>query len=301
MSPSGGLMTTVEACITWSPVNSSLLLLEQVAQVVRCMARGVDDAQRRFAGQLESLATAQCHIGNEARVLPFGVRRPPGRGNAPPVRACKRHRRGRMILVRVGREDPADRPWRRRQHCLHMLVERRAGVDHGPFVALATAHQVGVGARPGHHAAVVRGDADQARRQPHRPSGHQLVGRMAAARRDRAGRFRPTRVLPASPGAAPADRWPRGASSSGTSRGARAQVEQCRHAGVLREQLDGLECRRHQLQCGAARQRLGRAQPELFDEFGAVVRGGLTWRRGGNEEARVEALGTPGGVSQWLR
>ena len=39
MSPSGGLMTTVEPCMMWSPVKSMRSSFEQVAEVVRGVAR----------------------------------------------------------------------------------------------------------------------------------------------------------------------------------------------------------------------------------------------------------------------
>ena len=51
MSPSGGLITTVEPCITWSPVKSSLLFLEQVAEMVRAWP-GVWIARSVVPGQL---------------------------------------------------------------------------------------------------------------------------------------------------------------------------------------------------------------------------------------------------------
>ena len=71
MSPSGGLMTTVESCITWSPVNS-VFLLEQVAQVVGSVPRRVDRAQRDALVEHEALAAGQRHGGREAWSLPLG-------------------------------------------------------------------------------------------------------------------------------------------------------------------------------------------------------------------------------------
>ena len=59
MSPSGGLITTVEPCITWSPVNSIFVCFEQVAQMVRRVARRVDRAQRDAAVQLDALAVLE--------------------------------------------------------------------------------------------------------------------------------------------------------------------------------------------------------------------------------------------------
>ena len=55
------------------------------------------------------------------------------------------------------------------------------GVECGPFVGLAAADQVAVGARAGHDAAVVGGDADQPWRQPQRAGRCQVVAGMAAA------------------------------------------------------------------------------------------------------------------------
>ena len=82
MSPSGGLITTVERLHHVVAGEERLLLLEQVAEVVRRMARRVDRAQGRAARQREALAAAQRDVGHEARVLPLAVRRRRGRARA---------------------------------------------------------------------------------------------------------------------------------------------------------------------------------------------------------------------------
>ena len=46
-SPSGGRMTTVEPCMTWSPVSSRAALLDEPAQVVRGVAGRVEGPQRQ--------------------------------------------------------------------------------------------------------------------------------------------------------------------------------------------------------------------------------------------------------------
>ena len=56
MSPSGGLITTVLSCITWSPVKSVFLLLEPVAQVVGGVAGRVDHGERHALVEREAFA-----------------------------------------------------------------------------------------------------------------------------------------------------------------------------------------------------------------------------------------------------
>jgi hypothetical protein len=78
--------------------------------------------------------------------------------------------------------------------------------------------------------------------------------------------------------------------TSATSRGALAHAIASATVAKARDRLERLLGRRQQLQGCAARERLLRRDPELLDELGAVVRRRLRCRRGGDEEARVEAL-----------
>ena len=85
MSPSGGLITTVEPCITWSPVNS-IRLFEQVAHMVRGVARRVDRAQRA-SPQLDALAVLHHEVRLEGASCPAGAGRP---STMAPVAALSR-------------------------------------------------------------------------------------------------------------------------------------------------------------------------------------------------------------------
>ena len=88
MSPSGGSITTVEPCITWSPVKSMPVAAELVAHVVGRVAGRV---QRRSVTSPRASASpcAGCRTGANVRVL---ARRRGGRqaDHLGPVAAASR-------------------------------------------------------------------------------------------------------------------------------------------------------------------------------------------------------------------
>ena len=269
--------------------EEQLFFLEQIAQVVRRMAGRVHHAQRRRAGQRKDFAAGQRHIGAKARILPLRVIGDAAVRDGPGAR-LQGHRRGRMVHVRVGREDPADRPGRGGEDGLDMRLGQRAGVDHRPFVGVSAADQIGVGAGPGHHAAVVGADADHTLRKPHRNKGPDLVADLAVAEwiepanLGPGGRTRHHRLRPL---AAAADARH---DERDLARLARPG-ERLFNARKALEKFQRMPGRVHQLQGLAARDRIDRPQPLLLDHLGAVVRAGLRRRRGGDEEAGIEALG----------
>ena len=137
------------------------MLLDEPAQVVRRVARGVHCAQREAGGRARLAATQRPPFTHALVGLePLGRaetdhRGPGGLGQGGGAR--------RMVDVGVGHDDGPDRPQGgRRGHDgrgLRLVV--RAGVDDdGAFPP----HQVGVGARPGHEAGVGCGEPQQARR-----------------------------------------------------------------------------------------------------------------------------------------
>ena len=136
----------------------------------------------RSFGERDPFAAVQRHVGDEGAVLPFPVARlqaEQGRAGA----RLQRERGRRMVLVRVGDEDAVDRPGRGGDDRIDVSVERRPRIDHRPALGVRAADQIRVGARPGHDAAVVGGDADDALGEAHRAVGDELVRRIAVAGR----------------------------------------------------------------------------------------------------------------------
>ena len=60
-------------------------------------------------------------------------------------------------------KNPANGTWCRGDDRIDMRGIGRTRIDDGPFVAWPASHQIGVGARPGHHTAVVGRDPQHMR------------------------------------------------------------------------------------------------------------------------------------------
>ena len=166
----------------------------------------------------------------------------------------------------------------------------RSRVDDRPFVAGTPAHQVGVGAGSGHHAAVVGAHPDDPRRQAHRTARHDRIRRVAVALRIELAHLGPREMIGCHRHHA---LWAVGDPRHRERLLARrAGVRQ--HVGGGGETGQGLEgdpggCQ--QLERLAARDRLGRLEPELLDQFDLVVGRFLGAGRQRKEEPGVPALG----------
>ena len=111
MSPSGGLITTVEPCMTWSPVKSIFVSSSRKHRWFDAcpgvwMARSVTPPSYRRS------PCSSTRSGAKRRIL-SGRRRPPEHLRAG---GLLEQRRGRRVVgVRVGAQDPADAAFRLRQ------------------------------------------------------------------------------------------------------------------------------------------------------------------------------------------
>ena len=134
--------------------EQQLLLLQQIAQMVRRMARRVDHAQRRVGAEFDAVAVlrARCRAGTSVSCHSGKLATRPNSG--APVAAFNACAAGRMVLVRVRDQDARHRPGRGREQRLHVRSIVGARVDQRTRPTRA-ADEVAVGARPGHHAAVV--------------------------------------------------------------------------------------------------------------------------------------------------
>ena len=262
-----------------------LRLLQQVAKVVRGVARRVDRAQRKAASrfaQLDALPVLQDEVRLEARVL--ALRRKP----AEQLRAgcgLERGRTRRVVHVGVRAQDPADVLER-----LDLLqVGNRIGsrVDHRQLVL---ANQVGVGARPGHHARVRRDEARHPAVQALRHARREVVSRLA-------------RLL----GIAPVDFEVRRVGAPEQLRAVlalgpagpvgldfRARDHRLHRLRGAREPLQVVERGtrgeyQFDLATLAAIKRVSGSDPQLVHRFVLVVRAFLPFGRNRDEEARVEA------------
>ena len=195
-----------------------------------------------------------------------------------------------MVFVGVGDQHPRDAPRRGGQQRSDMAAVVGAGVEQRPVVAAGRADEVGVGARPGHHAAVVGGDAQHTRRQPDRHAGFQLDAGRAAALGVEPAEFGIGPVAQVD-GCAAAGRL---ADPRPVQRDAGLRAGPGHHVGGAGEAAQVLERDLgdvHQLQITGPCHRLGGCQPQLLHRLGAVFLCGLASGRLGDEEAGVEDLG----------
>ena len=270
--------------------EQQLLFLQQVAQVVGRVARGVDDAQRDTVGQHQLFTVLQFALRLEVRVLPLRKsrdaaqhRRAGGQGQG--------RRAGRVVTVCVCDENLHDAPWRRRLDRRQVRLAHRPRVDDGPRITRTD--EIGVGARPGHGARVGRSHAHDVRRQAHGAAGQQVGVDVAAAlgvqpRNLGIGQFIRQHHTQAAcgRGAARHDQRQR-AGGQGLLRG--LQRGRCI---VMPPQLKQRALRhRQQLEATFGRQGLGRRQPHQLHRLTQVSLRHLTRRSQGQEKARVEALG----------
>ena len=136
------------------------VLLDEPAQVVRRMARGVQRPQGEGAAAPETRASQRPALAHALVGL-----EPPGRAEADDRRPGRPGQGGgarRVVHVGVGHDDgPDGAEGRGRGHDgLHVRAVRRSGVDHdGP----GPPDQIGVGARPGHEPRIGCGEPQQAR------------------------------------------------------------------------------------------------------------------------------------------
>ena len=174
-----------------------------------------------------------------------------------------------------------------------MLVHRRAGVDHGPFVGRTAAQQVGVGAWARHHAAVGRGHPDQPLRQAHTRPWRQLVAGGARALRVEPAKLGPCGLV----GRHRAHAAAAGAQVRHPARHVRERAGVCHHranAAELAQCLQRAHGWQHQLQLAYLRQRVGGRDPQALHGLAVVVRCHLGGWCLGHEEVRVVALGHAG-------
>ena len=159
-SPSGGRITTVEPCITWSPVSSSSCSSTSQHRWFEawpgvCSARSVRSPVRRGCpdkGRVQPSPARSSGSKSSAGPKPT-TRAPGGRG--------QRGRARRVVDVRVGDEDGADRAQRGggRHDGGGVRGIGRAGVDDD---RLGAAHEVGVRPRSGHEARIGGGQPQDA-------------------------------------------------------------------------------------------------------------------------------------------
>ena len=240
-----------------------------------------------------SIRSPPCSVTSGAKVASCHSRWRAARPcTVAPVRALRATRRRRVVGVGVGGEDAGDRPGRGGEDRLDM---RRRAPGPGSIAAhsffVAAADQVGVGAGAGHDAAVVGGDADHPLREPHRRGRERCRTSRGRGRPGRCGRARHRPARRASPAAAPGCRRATCGIVSGTRRGSRAQAISAA-TSAKRETSSSVFCVGVSsfsvlLRASASAGR----DPELLDHLGAVEQRHLRRRRGGDEEARVVALG----------
>ena len=154
------------------------------------------------------------------------------------------------------------------------------------------ADEVGVGARPGHHAAVVGRDADHARGKAHGAARQQLTPGVTKARGVEVqqlgvGRFvRGDRAF-ALQRAAHAGHGQRDTA------GFTGPGQQAGHMRVPPHQGEVAPGGGHELETSIGLQGIGRSQPAVGGGFAAIGRGLLTRGCDGQEESGVEALDPP--------
>ena len=265
------------------------LLFEQVAQVIGCMPGSVEHGERRVLVDGEALAVGQDAIGLEGRILILGIAGDAaqhlGSGALPQFVG-----RGRMVLVGVRDQDPADRARRRLQNSLDVRCEAGARIDDRPFVARPAAHQIGVGARAGHHAAVVGADPDHPIGQAHRAARHDGIRGRAMTLRIELADLGPGEVIGG-------DRVHAFRSVGNARHGQRDRSRRAgmrHHLGGRGEAGQGLERVSggiEQLEGFAACDRIGRREPELLDQFDLVMGRLLFGGRDRKEEPGIPALG----------
>ena len=176
MSPSGGEMTTVDPCITWSPENRSALVDEQVAEVVRSVPGRVHRAQHVLGGcdgvtVGERVGDGEAVAGTEGQHSRSGLGGDLGGGRP-------------VVEVRVGAHDATDAAASGGHDGGDVAGVGRAGVEHGHVVV---ADQVGVGAGTGHRSRVGSQDAADQRREARRHADLQRIGVRGGGRLDRGG------------------------------------------------------------------------------------------------------------------
>ena len=303
MSPSGGLITTVDPCMMWSPVNS-------VRSSLRRKHRWLDACPGVWRAvrwnSVASITDLSASVPSR-RTLPFPSPGPNARTSAP-VRLLQAGRAGGVVLVGVGEQDPADAVAAAAGDGVEVGVVAGPGVDDRDLV---DADQVGVGAGAGHHPRVRCHDAADHGRQgaghavderlrfldggvvAHRPVSSEL------ARHRGSGRLFPALDVPDVDAAVVADAAARGAEPAEPVGDGDApplgDVPQHRDAddrtGGRKEQQE----RQHVAdEPGGDHQRAGQEDEAAVDQLGAggLPRSRASWMR--REHADALALGEPG-------
>ena len=180
-----------------------------------------------------------------------------------------------------------------------MIGIKRTRIDHRPPDVATAVDQVGVGSGTRHHAAVICGYANDARRQPHRNIGLDIVARMSATFGIEAAdlgvcmltrRHRLRAVLSATE--------PR--QDTCHLAGLARPSHQCIDGAKIAEGLQKRARWRHQAEAVGTSERIGQSQPLVRDHLDTVVRNGLVCRHFSHEESGVESL-RPTGRRQPVR
>ena len=183
MSPSGGAITTVEPSITWSPENTMRSCSSRKHRWFEAwpgvwMARRTNSVASIVSPSAIATSIRRSSRASKART-------------SAPVRALRPGGAGRVVGVGVGADDPTDAVAAATGDGVEVVGVVGPRIDDDDLV---DAHEVGVGAGPGHHPGVGGDDATHQRAER---AGH-AVDQRRARRRWPPRRRRRRRSSPAS-------------------------------------------------------------------------------------------------------